>query len=82
MKLNTVLSRLSDPLGTKACLDRYVIDNQINIHEIDKNSYFVFTSNLPLRRSIVKALINSYFIFNYNIAINVLIVVFDLKLFG
>ena len=40
------------------------LDNQTNIHEVDKNSYFVFTSDLAFRRSIVKALTSSYFIFN------------------
>ena len=48
---STVLPQLSEPLRTKTCSD-----NRTNIHEIDKNSYFVFTSDLTLRRSVVKAL--------------------------
>ena len=59
----TVLPRLSNPIGIKTCSDnqKVWIIKYIAIHEIDKNSYFIFTSDLTLRRSFVKVLTNSYF---------------------
>ena len=59
----TVLPRLSNPIGTKTCSDnqKVWIIKYIAIHEIDKNSYFAFTSDLTLRRYFVKVLTNSYF---------------------
>ena len=51
----TVLPRLPNPIGTKTCSDnqKVWIIKYIAIHKIDKNSYFVFTSDLTLRRSFV-----------------------------
>ena len=51
--MSTVLPQLDNPMGTKTCSYNQKLDKQTNIHEIDKHSYFVFTNDLTLRRSLV-----------------------------